>query len=214
MCTCQAANMYLSGHRCAWSCLAPDPGVSVCAVVLLDVRVVLVFGEVRGEVQDALRDPSAMAWRAVLVGQPVPETDRSGDGLQVEAPRAQERAPVVPPALIAPRPAVLPGRREVACCLLAVSGVCASPVPPPPQPASWDRQATASYGPRGASTLTAATASGRRAAVARAYEAPPENPHTAIRLIPRSFMMAATSTLQSAITRPGIGVEPPYAGRS
>ena len=52
------------------------------------------------------------------------------------------------------------------------------------------------------------------AAVATAYGPPPENPQTAIRLIPRSFAMASTSALQSAITRPGIGVDPPYAGRS
>jgi len=65
------------------------------------------------------------------------------------------------------------------------------------------------YGPSEASTHTAATPPGNSAAVARAYGPPPENPHTAVRVMPSSLRMARTSAAQSAITRPGIGVDPP-----
>src|SRR5215472_17228787 len=87
------------------------PRVGGAAVVLFDVGVVILSREMSDDVRDLLGEPAAMARRASCVGQAMPQADRGGNGVQFEPPRTEERAPVVPPALI---PRVHPSRNPSA----------------------------------------------------------------------------------------------------
>lgn len=111
-----------------------QPRVGGGAVVVLYVGVVVVLGKMRCDVRYPCYQPACVARRAPGIGQAVPQADRCPDRVKLEAPRAEERVPVVPPS------------------------------------------------------------------VARAYGPPPENPHTAARVMPSSPRMASTSAPQSAIT--------------
>jgi hypothetical protein len=117
-----------------------NPLVAGNAIVFLDVRMIFVRREVSGYLGNMLREPPAMAGRASRVRQAVPQADRGGDGVQVEAPRAEERAPVVPPAFVSSRPPVKEFVRKVLRDFHAVGGIGASPITPQFQPPFWPRQ--------------------------------------------------------------------------
>jgi hypothetical protein len=121
--------------------VVPDPRVSGAAVVLLDIGVVIIGRKMGGDVRDPLCEPAAMSRRASFIGQAMPQADRRGDGGQAEAPRTQESAPIVPPALVAACPPILETRGEIVCRLLAVRSVGAARSPHrPSQPSGVDRR--------------------------------------------------------------------------
>lgn len=89
----------LLARRLAWgrrgSDLLLEPGVCGGAIVVLNVRVIIAGGEVRGDVGYAVGQPVGMGDREEIL-QPVPQADRCTDASQVEPPGEIEGAVVLP----------------------------------------------------------------------------------------------------------------------
>src|SRR6266849_10923932 len=70
----------------------------------------------------------------------MPQADRGGDSAQFETPRAEERAPVIPPALVPSGPPVAESVSEVLGDLHAMRWIGARPITPQLQPPLGPRQ--------------------------------------------------------------------------
>src|SRR5215471_19120640 len=105
-----------------------QPCEGCCAVVFLDIGVVLVGRKVGCDVRDAVGQPTGMG-DGKEVPHAMPQADRSLDSGGVKAPRLVAGEVVLPRSFVVERPAVIGAqyvpvaRREIVGPLAAVRGV-------------------------------------------------------------------------------------------
>lgn len=114
--------------------LSPQPRVCRAAVVLLDIGVVLIAGEVGGDMRDTASQPAGVGGGNGGILQAVPQADRGLDVGEVELPRTEGCAPVVPPSLVVLAEPVASAYGEIISPLAAVRSVLPGPFPPSVQP--------------------------------------------------------------------------------